>query len=1243
MIIPLKIGRYPIIRELGRGGMGVVYLAEDPTLERVVAIKVLPAEVADSPIRLQRFEREAKLLASVSHPNIAMIHSLEREENGTAFLVLELVEGQSLRERLDDGTLPWREALMLGLQIVAALEAAHARGVVHRDLKPANVLVTPDEVVKLIDFGIGRREGDGGDDLAITRQGEMMGTPGYMSPEQVRGESIDRRTDIFTFGCLVYECLCGKKAFGGSTVEARVSAILGADPDWSALPADTPPVVRSLLERCLAKEPSARLQHIAEVRLALEALMFPTNPGLPQAVFSPAPPAGRPHNLPRRLTSFIGRERALQDVRVALEGSALLTLTGTGGCGKTRLALRVAEEMLPAFAGGAWLIELAGVTDPQLVESQVAVVLGVGQEGVGQDTGGQDGSGTKKGGAAPLRALLVYRLTADPTLLVFDNCEHLLGAVADLVSALLAACPDLRILATSREALGIPGEITWRLPSLELPIEEPALSAPVPGDAASKSPATRAASHPAHAAAESGAEARLSAIRGAESVCLFEERARSVVPSFRVETANAEAVARICRRLDGIPLAIELAAAKVRVLTCAEIEAKLSDRFRLLAGGGRGAMERQRTLRGAIDWSYGLLDEDEQRLFRGLSVFAGGWTLEAATAVCGDGCDELDVLDLLARLADKSLVQAEERNEATRHGMLETIREYGREECDRRGESAALRDRHLRFYLELAERAAPHFEYDKDEDPEPWFARLLPERENFLAAFCWSNRAEGEIDHALRLALAVRSMLWQKDHHALCLSMDAELLKRDGGSSPLRAKFLRRAGWVLSYTDIPRAVSLHRESVRLLRNLDDPRELAVSLRQLAEVLSEAKSAGDEPNAYLEESLWILRSLGDRAGEARTIEARSDLLWSAGRMEEARACRREAAEIYGELGKRRAEGRLRGSLAWLALEQDEDLDAARRHFLESRELYARFGRSGYVNAAGYLGNLALVEMRAGRFSEARELIKEAIGVARVCLNPAGTWYFENLLTQLAITECDYRLARRHGLLALGYGRGSPYPIRAFASECALASIAMAEGEFEESQSYLTAALERARGVGWRVQVANVLTQHADLALERRLTAEALRLAHESVEASRTLNSSEALQSSLPTLARVIAASGARADACAAQLEHLRLLPTDRVMPLCESLEAMAEMAARLDEPLRAAWSWGAAQAIRERKGQPLSPHDRLRREKHWIRAREALGDAAFDAALEEGRALDSPVARAQAEAWLQAEADTGAGG
>jgi non-specific serine/threonine protein kinase len=1243
MIIPLKIGRYPIIRELGRGGMGVVYLAEDPTLERVVAIKVLPAEVADSPIRLQRFEREAKLLASVSHPNIAMIHSLEREENGTAFLVLELVEGQSLRERLDDGTLPWREALMLGLQIVAALEAAHARGVVHRDLKPANVLVTPDEVVKLIDFGIGRREGDGGDDLAITRQGEMMGTPGYMSPEQVRGESIDRRTDIFTFGCLVYECLCGKKAFGGSMVEARVSAILGADPDWSALPADTPPVVRSLLERCLAKEPSARLQHIAEVRLALEALMFPTNPGLPQAVFSPAPPAGRPHNLPRRLTSFIGRERALQDVRVALEGSALLTLTGTGGCGKTRLALRVAEEMLPAFAGGAWLIELAGVTDPQLVESQVAVVLGVGQEGVGQDTGGQDGSGTKKGGAAPLRALLVYRLTADPTLLVFDNCEHLLGAVADLVSALLAACPDLRILATSREALGIPGEITWRLPSLELPIEEPALSAPVPGDAASKSPATRAASHPAHAAAESGAEARLSAIRGAESVCLFEERARSVVPSFRVETANAEAVARICRRLDGIPLAIELAAAKVRVLTCAEIEAKLSDRFRLLAGGGRGAMERQRTLRGAIDWSYGLLDEDEQRLFRGLSVFAGGWTLEAATAVCGDGCDELDVLDLLARLADKSLVQAEERNEATRHGMLETIREYGREECDRRGESAALRDHHLRFYLELAETAEPHFAYDLDEDPEPWFARLLLDRENFLAAFHWSEFAEGGTDLGLRISLAVRKLLWEKDEHTLVLAMDAELLRRGGGSPLLRAKFLRRAGWVLTYTDIPRAVSLLRESVALARDIGDSRELAIGLRHLAAIVPEAGFEESESSAYLAESLWISRTQGDRDGEARALEARGELLWRANRMEEGRAYLHEAAETYGELGKRGAQARLLGSLGWLAMKQDEDLDAARRYCLESRDLWARFGRSGYAKSAGRRGQLAIIETRAGRFSEARKLIEEAIPVARTYLNPAGMWYFESLLTQLAIAQCDYPLARRHGLLALDHGRRSPYPMRAFTSECALATVALAEGEFEESWSFLGAALARARSVGWRVQAANVLAQQADLALERGQIVESLRVAHESVEASRNLNSSEALQSSLPTLARVMAASGARGEACAAQLEHLRLLPTDRVMPLCQGLEALAEMAARLDEPSRAAWAWGAAQAIREHKGQPLSPHDRLRREEHWIRARDTLGADAFDAAFEEGRALDPPVAREQAEAWLQAEADNGAGG
>jgi hypothetical protein len=272
-----------------------------------------------------------------------------------------------------------------------------------------------------------------------------------------------------------------------------------------------------------------------------------------------------------------------------------------------------------------------------------------------------------------------------------------------------------------------------------------------------------------------------------------------------------------------------------------------------------------------------------------------------------------------------------------------------------------------------------------------------------------------------------------------------------------------------------------------------------------------------------------------------------------------------------------------------------------------------------------------------------LIEEAIPVARTYLNPAGMWYFESLLTQLAIAQCDYPLARRHGLLALDHGRRSPYPMRAFTSECALATVALAEGEFEESWSFLGAALARARSVGWRVQAANVLAQQADLALERGQIVESLRVAHESVEASRNLNSSEALQSSLPTLARVMAASGARGEACAAQLEHLRLLPTDRVMPLCQGLEALAEMAARLDEPSRAAWAWGAAQAIREHKGQPLSPHDRLRREEHWIRARDTLGADAFDAAFEEGRALDPPVAREQAEAWLQAEADNGAGG
>ena len=389
-------------------------------------------------------------------------------------------------------------------------------------------------------------------------------------------------------------------------------------------------------------------------------------PGLPDDFPPLNSPATRPNNLPAVLTPFIGRERELREVSDLLDNSRLLTLTGPGGTGKTRLAQQVAVERLDAYADGAWLVELAPLADPGLLVSAIGGTLRV----------------IEQPGRSLAAAVLDY-LRHKRLLLILDNCEHLIEACARQADELLRAAPGLTILATSREMLGVAGETAYRVPSLALP--------------------------------EAGV-ATLDEFRRSEAVQLFVARAAAVQPGFALTAENATAIADICRRLDGIPLAIELAAARTRALGVTDIAARLDDRFRLLTGGSRAALPRQQTLRALVDWSWDLLPAAERKLLRRLSVFTGGWTLEDAEAVCADPSGEVGspdaidanaVLDLLASLVGKSLAIADtEPSRATRYRLLETIRQYARDRLLEAGEAEQTRDQHAAHFLALARRAA---------------------------------------------------------------------------------------------------------------------------------------------------------------------------------------------------------------------------------------------------------------------------------------------------------------------------------------------------------------------------------------------------------------------------------------------------------------------------------------------------------------------------------------------------------
>ena len=954
---PQQIGLYRVERELGRGGMGVVYLARDPALDRAVAIKVLPQGFARDRDRLLRFEREARILASLNHPGIASIYSLEQAADGSRFLVLEYVPGSTLAQRLQTGPLAIDEALHACAQICRGLEAAHGRGVIHRDLKPDNIRITPAGLVKVLDFGLARRADpstsglDSGRASVATQAGLVLGTPGYMSPEQARGMPLDERTDVFAFGCLLYACLTGRPAFGGETAGDCLAAVLREEADLSLLPPKTPARVRDLLARCLAKEVDQRVRDIGLVRREIEAAILELGAGSRIAGPSPFATVMRLHapptnNLPRQLTTFVGRERELVEVQRLLERGSLLTLTGAGGCGKTRLALRVAAELLDRFPGGVWFVELASLTDASLVPAAAATTVGVKEEP-----------------GRPLVRSLIERLEARRVLLLLDNCEHLLAAVGELVRALLQACPDLKIIATSREGLGIAGETGWRVPSLSMP--------------------------------DPSGSATAAQIADCEAVRLFVERAAAVQPGFVLTDSAAPHGARICARLDGIPLAIELAAARVKVLSAEQISAKLSDRFRLLVGGSRTALERHQTLRAAIDWSYGLLSEPERRVLRALSVFAGGCTLDAAVAVCGG--DEFDALDVLTHLVDKSLVIAQEdpTTRQVRYRLLETVRQYAREKLHSEGsaepQARQFCERHAMFYVELSGRAEPEL-FGKDQ--QSWLERLDAEHENLLAALEWCAGAAGPheadapdaaaaamwAERGLRLAGASGRFWNTRGHLAAGRAAVRLALERDTAAAPTpaRAKALNAAGSAAYLQgDFPAAQRFWEDALAIHRHLGNQRAMAGALNNLGLI---AESRGDYPRGrtLYEEALAINRDLGNRPWEAININNLGNIAWNERDYPAARDCYERALAINRELGNRGAEAQNLNNLGSAARESGDDV-TARAHYREALRIKRELGDRRGI--AVTLGQLGLVAASQGDLATSGKIISDALLMRR----------------------------------------------------------------------------------------------------------------------------------------------------------------------------------------------------------------------------------------------------------------------
>ena len=654
----------------------------------------------------------------------------------------------------------------------------------------------------------------------------------------------------------------------------------------------------------------------------------------------------RRHKLPLRLTSFIGRETELADVQRLLTMSRLLTLTGAPGVGKTRLALEVGARLVDDYADGVCFVALAPVIDPTLVPNAVASALGVTDQS-----------------SQGIEVVLAEHLRTRQLLLILDNCEHVALRSATLVYHLLQTCPHLSILATSRESLATDGEVTWTVPSL---------TRPGPAD-------------PTY----------IDQLSQYESVRLFADRAAAVQPGFALNEQNAPAVAGICHRLEGIALAIELAAARVRALTAQQIADRLDERFRLLVGANRTALPHHRTLRALVDWSHELLSESERLFLRRVSVFAGGWTLEAAEQVCaGDGVAREDILDLLDRLVDKSLVQMSEQDGTARYRLLEMIREYGRERLDRAGETAAICARHVDWVRTLAETARPHL--TGPEQPV-WLNRLETELNNIRAAL---GRALSDPHHT-ELAQWIVGRLtrfWHTQGHLDEGRRWAEsALNADtGGPSRARASALNTLGNLTrNLGDYATAFAAFDEFRSIADALGAHDLLAWALYGLGTVV---RFQGDDDASmrYLEMSLPLQRKAGDVYGIAVTLGTIAVMLRRRGERDRAEEMMLEAQVLSRQVGDVWAMAQTYAHLGVIAHERG-DLDRAAEQLRAGMALHAELGNLHDV--AWVRNKLAYLALDRGDLEEARTLYAESLVAYR---EQGSLWGVTESLEGLAST-------------------------------------------------------------------------------------------------------------------------------------------------------------------------------------------------------------------------------------------------
>ena len=1000
-------GSFFVLEVLGQGSYGTVYRAFDSALQREVALKLLRP---NSRTRQTELLGEARRLAVVRHPNVVAVHGVELHDEKVG-VWFDLLRGPTLDGIVrTEGPLSWSEALVATRDTLRAVRAVHDSGLVHGDVKAGNVIQESDGRTILFDFGSGRS--------ASSSEALRSGSPIALPPEALEGESVGVGADLYAAGILLFYLLSGRYPIDAADLdELRDAHAAGRRTPLSRLRTDTPEFIEDLLDRATAFNPSGRFASAAEMEAALDKAL--ERLGRTKEVLRTAPAGNQrqvPNNVPRFGSSFVGRRRDLEEIANHLTPGQLVSIVGTGGCGKTRLASELCSSLQnlqdqesASFCDGIWWVDLAAFDSDRDLIPAVARALSVPDHG-----------------HEPLEGLVLETLRQRDTLLVLDNCEHLLPACRELLTRLFERSAHSAVLLTSRQSPGLENECCCRIDELPLPPSE---------------------------TTEPEVLVRF------ESVELFARRAQEVEPSFRVDRANAVFVNDIVRRLDGIPLALELAAGRTRVLSLEQISSRLADRFRLLRGG-RTEDPRHRTLSSLLDWSYDELDPAEKVLLRRLSLFRGSWNVAAMEAICQgpftetDRGDEQmveeDLLDLLVGLVDKFLVtkvllsSADRSKEVTRFRLLETIREYARDQLEEAEDAGALAEVHAGHFAFLAGDYAIRL---LSAEQELILTKLEVDYGNFSRAIdTWLDR--GHLAQGTKMVNDLCHYRWMKGY------------------------------WPVAVADLKRVTS-HRTGMAIESGLDLPPDpVLIRAKLWLGHYDSSMNRIEDAGPLLEEALEEARQLGDGELISSALVSLGQRSFGMSDYEGSQKLLVEALGISHQLGDERRSAIILGSLG----NSDEMMgrtESARDRFVESLRLARKIQDRHNVQYA--LQRLASIYANLDELDLGESSAREALRLAMEASNRWGIAATRAALGMIAANRKEYPAAARECKEALATYRELSDVQSLIRTLQLLGFVYSLDGNAEDSRAFLNESLDLAEAPGFEWDLNLVALTFAHLAI------------------------------------------------------------------------------------------------------------------------------------------------------------------